>query len=207
MRTIFSRVKLSLKQTVVLVVFMLISSITQMLLPSLISFMIDDGVSDSNERLIVLTLVACATNIIATNISAKITTTFSANLRKEIFDTVQGFSAAEIDKFGTASLITRNTTDVTTIQTFLSMALRLGLLAPMMAVVGLVLASATAGPTSSILAVAIPVLLIVSTTLIVGASRYSVRLRKKIDDINQLFLETLEGVRVIRASFRSRRGW
>ncbi len=207
MTTIFSRVKIRVKYVIWLLVFMLVSSITQMLLPTLISKMIDDGVSEGREGLIfvlaiamiILSIVACATNIIGTNISAKITTNFSADLRKEIFDTVQGFSASEIDKFGTASLITRNTNDVTTIQTFLSMALRLGLLAPMMAVVGLVLASATAGPTSSILAIAIPVLLIVSTVLIVGASRYSIKLRKKIDDINQLFLETLEGVRVIRA--------
>lgn len=207
MTAIFSRVKLKPKQVIALVVFLLLSSITQMLLPSLISKMIDDGVSERNEGLIftiaiamiVLALVACFTNVIGTNLSAKITTTFSADLRKEIFDKVQGFSAAEIDKFGTASLITRNTTDVTTIQTFLSMLLRLGILAPMMAVVGLVLSAATGGETGSVLAVAIPVLLIVTTILIISASRYSVKLRKKIDDINQLFLETLEGVRVIRA--------
>ena len=207
MAAIFKRVKLSLKHIIMLVIFMLVASVSQMLLPTLISHMIDDGVSKGDESvlieltiaMIILTIIACATNIVGTNISARITTEFSRDLRKEVFDKVQGFSAAEIDKFGTASLITRNTNDVTTIQTFLSMALRLGLLAPMMAVVGLVLASATAGPTSSILAIAIPILLIVATSLIVAASRYSVKLRKKIDDINQLFLETLEGVRVIRA--------
>ncbi len=207
MVAIFKRVKLSLKHIIMLVIFMLVASVTQMLLPTLISHMIDDGVSKGDESvlieltiaMIILTIIACATNIVGTNISARITTEFSRDLRKEVFDKVQGFSAAEIDKFGTASLITRNTNDVTTVQTFLSMALRLGLLAPMMAVVGLVLASATAGPTSSILAIAIPILLIVATSLIVAASRYSVKLRKKIDDINQLFLETLEGVRVIRA--------
>ncbi len=207
MAAIFKRVKLSFKHIIMLVIFMLVASVTQMLLPTLISHMIDDGVSRGDESvlieltiaMIILTIIACATNIVGTNISARITTEFSRDLRKEVFDKVQGFSAAEIDKFGTASLITRNTNDVTTIQTFLSMALRLGLLAPMMAVVGLVLASATAGPTSSILAIAIPILLIVATSLIVAASRYSVKLRKKIDDINQLFLETLEGVRVIRA--------
>ena len=207
MVAIFKRVKLSLKHIIMLVIFMLVASVTQMLLPTLISHMIDDGVSKGDESvlieltiaMIILTIIACATNIVGTNISARITTEFSRDLRKEVFDKVQGFSAAEIDKFGTASLITRNTNDVTTIQTFLSMALRLGLLAPMMAVVGLVLASATAGPTSSILAIAIPILLIVATSLIVAASRYSVKLRRKIDDINQLFLETLEGVRVIRA--------
>ena len=207
MITIFKRVKISPKKVIALVIFMLVASITQMLLPTFISKMIDEGVSQDNKSLIitlaivmiVLSLIACFTNIIGTNISASITTKFSADLRKEIFDKVQGFSAAEIDKFGTASLITRNTTDVTTIQTFLSMALRLGLLAPMMAVVGLVLSATTAGPTSSVLAIAIPVLLIIATAIILSASRYSVKLRRKIDDINQLFLETLEGVRVIRA--------
>ena len=207
MTAIFSRIKLSAKHIVLLFVFMLIASITQMLIPALLSKMIDDGVSGGNQSIIiglafamiVLAVVACVTNIVATNISAAVTTKFSADMRQEVFYKVQGFSAAEIDKFGTASLITRSTTDVTTIQTFLSMLLRVGLLAPMMAVVGLVLSAATGGEISSVLAVAIPVLIIVAAFLIVGASRYSVRLRQKIDDINQLFLEALEGVRVIRA--------
>ena len=198
MTTIFSRVRLSVKHIVLLVIFVLLSSVTQMLLPSLISKMIDDGVSKGNDGLIyglaiamiILSVVACLTNVIATNLSAKITTKFSADLRKEVFDTVQGFSAAEIDKFGTASLITRNTTDVTTIQTFLSMLLRVGVLAPMMAVVGLVLTSATGGETGSVLAVAIPVLLIVSAVIIISASRYSVKLRKKIDDISAVSGDT-----------------
>lgn len=207
MIAIFSRIKLSVKHLIMLVVFMLISSVAQMLVPALLSKMIDDGVSGGNESLIitiaiamiVLSVLACVTNVIATNVSAKVTTKFSADIRKEVFYKVQNFSAAEIDKFGTASLITRSTTDVTTIQTFMSMLLRLGLLAPMMAVVGLILSVATAGEISMVLAIAIPVLVIVATGLIVGASRYSVKLRRKIDDINQLFLEALEGVRVIRA--------
>lgn len=207
MVTILKRVKMSAKHVILLIVFLLVSSTTQMLLPAMISKMIDTGVSGNNKTfiygmaaaMIILSLVACITNVIGTNLSAAVTTKFSADLRKEIFDTVQGFSSAEIDRFGTASLITRTTSDVTTIQTFLSMALRLGLLAPMMAVVGLVMTSATAGETSSVLAIAIPVLILVAAALISAASRYSIKLRRKIDDINRLFLETLEGVRVIRA--------
>ncbi len=207
MVAIFSRIKLSVRHIILLVVFMLISSVAQMMVPALLSKMIDDGVTGNNQGLIItiaimmiiLSVLACVTNVIATNVSAKVTTKFSSDIRKEVFYKVQSFSAAEIDKFGTASLITRSTTDVTTIQTFMSMLLRLGLLAPMMAVVGLILSVATAGEISMVLAIAIPVLVVVTTALIVGASRYSVKLRKKIDDINQLFLEALEGVRVIRA--------
>lgn len=207
MTAVFSRVKMSPKQIISVIIFVLIASITQMLIPTLLSKMIDDGVTGQNENLIiviaiamiVLSVTACVTNVIATNISASITTKFSADLRKAVFHKVQSFSATEMDRFGSASLITRSTTDVTTIQTFLSMMFRLGLLAPMMAVVGLVLSVATAGEVSMVLAIAIPVLIAACTALIVAASRYSVKLRQKIDEINQRFLETLEGVRVIRA--------
>ena len=81
----------------------------------------------------------------------------------------------------------------------MSMALRFGILAPMMTAVGLILSIVTAGELSILLAIAIPVLVIVAAALIVVASRHSIRLRGIIDKINQLFLENLEGVRVIRA--------
>lgn len=109
------------------------------------------------------------------------------------------FSAAELDKFGTASLVTRSTSDITNVQNFLTMLLRIGILAPMMAVAGLVFSAATGGQVSSVLGVAIPVLLIGCGAIVMLASRYSVMLRQKLDRINRLFLESLEGVRVIRA--------
>lgn len=112
---------------------------------------------------------------------------------------MQSFSTAEMDRFGTASLITRSTSDITNVQNFLTLMLRVGLLAPMMAVAGLVFSASTGGEVSSVLLVAIPVLLVVLTIIMVLASRYSIRLRQKLDHINGLFLETLEGVRVIRA--------
>ena len=207
MIAIFSRIKLRPKQIVSVVVFMLLSTIAQMMLPTLISKMINDGVGKSNTNMIIiLTIVmiglavfSCVLRIIAAGISASITTTFSAELRNEIFHKVESFSAVEIDKFGSSSLITRNTSDVTQIQTFLSTFFKMGLLAPMMAAVGLILCVFLAGKVSIVLVIAIPVLIIGITLLTVSASRFSVKLRGKVDEINQIFLETLEGVRVIRA--------
>ena len=207
MMAVFSRIKLSARQVTAVVLFVIISSILQMLIPLLVSKMIDDGISKDNSQLIIvlaivmigLALVACVISIISTTISASITTKFTADLRKEIFHKVQTFSAVEMDKFGSSSLITRNTTDVTQVQTFLSMVFRIGMMAPVMCAVGLVLCVVTAGKVAIVLVVAIPVLILGVTLLTIAASRYSVRLRNKIDDINQLFLETLEGVRVIRA--------
>ena len=118
---------------------------------------------------------------------------------RDSFSTVQSFSAADLDQFGTASLITRSTSDITNVQNFLTLLLRVGLLAPMMAIAGLIFSASTGGKVSFVLLFAIPVLLIVLTIIMIFASRYSIRLRRKLDHINHLFLETLEGVRVIRA--------
>ena len=207
MTTVLSRIHINRKQFTTMVVFVLIAAILQMLAPGIVSLMINDGIGDSNKKLIIILAIAilvvsvmsCLFQIISSNIAADITAKFSADLREEVYHKAQTFSAAEMDKFGTSSMISRNTTDVTTIQNFVSMLLRVGFLAPLMMVAGLVLSIATAGKVSLVLAVAIPILIIGVTTLIVASSRYSVKLRDKIDEINQLFMETLEGVRVIRA--------
>lgn len=206
MKTIFSRIRFNARQMTVMVVFALIASLAQLAAPSLISMMID-GVNDKDQNIIiylaaamiVLAVVACITNIVSTNLAAKLTARFSADLRKEVYHKVQGFSASEMDKFGTATLITRTTTDVTVIQSFLIMLFRIGLLAPMMAVIGLILSIATTGKLALVLAIAIPLLIGLVAAILIRASMHSAKLRKKIDNINKLFLETLEGVRVIRA--------
>ena len=187
MTEIFSRIKLNTRQIVATVVFVVISVIAQMVIPSMLSKMIDDGVSGQNAKLVitigismlVLSVLACALNIVATRLAAAITTKFSADIRKELFYKIQAFSAAEIDKFGTASLITRNTTDVTMIQNFISQLLSLGLLAPIMAVVGVTMSIVFAGKIAVVLAVAVPVLLIVVTIIIVDATKAKYQLRGK----------------------------
>ena len=207
MIAIFSRIKLLPKQIITVVIFILLSTIAQMMLPTLISKMINDGIGNSDTTMIItltivmvaLAIFSCILRIIASGISASITTKFSADLRNEIFHKVESFSAAEIDKFGSSSLITRNTSDVTQIQTFLSTFFKMGLLAPMMAAVGLVLCILQAGKVSAVLVIAVPILITGITLLTVTASRFSIKLRSKVDEINQIFLETLEGVRVIRA--------
>ena len=206
MTAIFSRIRFNARQIAAMVAFVVIASIAQMISPTLVSRMIN-SVSSNDEKtviilaagMIALAVLACVTNIVATNLAASLTTKFSADLRRELFCRVQGFSAAEIDRFGTASLISRNTADVNVIQNFLIMLFRIGLLAPMMAGIGLVLAIATTGRLAMVLAVAIPVMIVVIALILIRASACSVMLRNRIDRINQFFLETLEGVRVIRA--------
>ncbi len=217
MKTIFSKVKLKGRRIALLSVLVLAAAVGEMLLPSLLARMINSGVAASSESRILalaavmaaITALACTVNFLSVRISSRISTDFAAELRSQVFGAVQSFSAAELDRFGTASLVTRSTSDITNVQNFLTMLLRMGILAPMMAIAGLVFSAATGGQVSSVLSVAIPVLLIGCGGVILLASRYSVKLRQKLDGINRLFLENLEGVRVIRAfnrqQFQSRR--
>ena len=207
MSTIFSKVKLKERQIVLLSVLVLFAAVAEMMLPSLLAQMINSGVADSSRGTVLIlaavmagvTVLACVVNFLSVKIASRISTDFSAALRGQVFEKVQSFSAAELDKFGTASLVTRSTSDITNVQNFLTLLLRIGILAPMMAVAGLIFSAATGGQVSSVLTVAIPVLLVGCGIVILFASRYSVKLRKKLDRLNQLFLESLEGVRVIRA--------
>ena len=207
MKTIFSKVKLKGRQIMLLSVLVLFAAVAEMMLPSLLAQMINNGVTDSSQSTIFIlaavmagvTALACIVNFLSVRIASRISTDFSATLRGQIFEKVQNFSAAELDKFGTASLVTRSTSDITNVQNFLTMFLRIGILAPMMAIAGLIFSAATGGQVSSVLTVAIPVLLVGCGIVILFASRYSIKLRQKLDRINQLFLESLEGVRVIRA--------
>ena len=207
MKTIFSKVRLSRKQIAGLTVLILLSAIGQMMLPSLLAQMINGGVAVGSPSairvlaviMVAITVCSCLINLASVRVASAISTDFAAKLRGVVFDRVQTFSSAEMDKFGTASLVTRSTSDITNVQNFLTLLLRVGMLAPMMAIAGLVFSSATGGKVSSVLVIAIPVLLAALSIIVVLASRYSIRLRQKLDQINRLFLESLEGVRVIRA--------
>ena len=207
MKTILKHVKFKSKQLVALFFLILLSAFGQMLLPALLSKMISLGVVTGENRTIWMfaaimagvAVFSCLTSFGSVKIASGISTSFAAQLRDKVFSTVQSFSAADLDQFGTASLITRSTSDITNVQNFLTLLLRVGLLAPMMAIAGLIFSASTGGKVSFVLLFAIPVLLIVLTIIMIFASRYSIRLRRKLDQINHLFLETLEGVRVIRA--------
>lgn len=207
MKTIYANVKLKASQFGGLLVLVLLSAVGQMLLPAFLAQMISQGVAKESERVIWIfaaimasvTVFSCIISFLSVKTASVISTDFAAQLREKVFSKVQSFSTEELDRFGTASLITRSTSDITNVQNFLTLLLRVGLLAPMMAVAGLVFSASTGGKVSSVLLIAIPVLLIVLTIIMVLASRYSIRLRKKLDHINGVFLETLEGVRVIRA--------
>lgn len=207
MNQIFSRVKFKKKYFVWLFTFLIIAIAGETALPTLMAEMIEQGVVNQATNsiwllaggMVLVVLMAFVGNMLVAKISSRIATLFARDVRKALFDKVQSFSGQELDKFGTASLITRTTSDVTNLQSFLSAGLQIGMLAPLMMAAGVVLVAVTGGETSSVLVFTLPILLIAMTVVLVLATRYSKALRLTLDKINRIFLEILQGVRVIRA--------
>ena len=95
----------------------------------------------------------------STVVASRVSTRMAADLRSQLFHKVARFSPADMDRFGTASLVTRSTSDVNNVQMFISMLLQIGVMAPLMLVAGIVLSSATGGKLATVLFVTVPVLL------------------------------------------------
>lgn len=135
MKTIFSNVKFKTKQFICMIALLLLAAIGQMLLPSFLAKMISHGVADASKSIIwgygaimaSVTVFSCIISFLSVMIASNISTDFAAQLRGKVFSKVQQFSTAEMDKFGTASLITRSTSDITNVQNFLTLLLRVGL--------------------------------------------------------------------------------
>ena len=200
-------VKLDLRQVVALLVLTLVGAATELGLPTLLAIMIDDGIATEAHgviasvaaAMVALALAGFVSSLVATAISARISTTLAADLRSKVFRKVQSFSSADMDRFGTASLVTRTTSDVTNVQFFVMMLMQMGVMSPLMLVAGLVLSSATGGRLSMVLLVSVPIVLVLAALIMPVVSRLSRRMRRRLDDLNRVFLETLEGVRPIRA--------
>ena len=204
---VFKYLHIDWREVVGLLVLTLLGAATEMGLPTMLARMIDDGVAANAQGVIVgialimvvLALVGCVASLLSTFLSARVSTKLAADLRSQLFSKVQSFSSADVDRFGTASLITRSTSDVTNVQMFVTMLMQMGVMAPLMLVAGIVLSSATGGRVRTVLLVSVPTIFILAALIMPVASRLSKQMRKRLDNLNRIFLETLEGVRPIRA--------
>ena len=204
---VFKYLHIDWREVAGLLVLTLLGAATEMGLPTMLARMIDDGVAANAQGVIVgialimvvLALVGCVASLLSTFLSARVSTKLAADLRSQLFSKVQSFSSADVDRFGTASLITRSTSDVTNVQMFVTMLMQMGVMAPLMLVAGIVLSSATGGRVSTVLLVSVPTIFILAALIMPVASRLSKQMRKRLDNLNRIFLETLEGVRPIRA--------
>jgi ATP-binding cassette subfamily B protein len=190
-----------------IVVLLLFQALAELYLPTLMSDIIDTGVVKGDTAYIwhiggVMLLVAggsalCA--ILASYLSARVGAGFGKNIRRMVFSRAESYSLHEFDKFGTATMITRTTNDITQIQMVLIIALRMMIYAPIMATGGIIMAVSKDGPLTLVLLVSLPAL----GGLIAFAATKGIPLFKamqvKLDKLNLVLRENLTGIRVIRA--------
>ena len=152
--------------------------------------------------LIVIVLLMMTGGVAGAYFGAKASVNFAADLRRDLYAKVQQYSFANIDKFSASSLVTRMTNDVTQLQNFVNMLLRMALRSPGMFIGGIIMAVSLKPSLSVILAVTMPTMLIVLFFLIrMGFPRFE-KLQKKVDKLNSTVRENVTNVRVVKSFVR-----
>ena len=190
---------------------LLIQSIANLYLPNLNADIINNGVVKGDVGyiwrigaiMLVLAVFVGILSIVAVWFASRASMGFGRDVRRGVFERVQQFSATEMNRFGTPSLITRNTNDVQQVQVFVQMALTIFVTAPIMLVGGIILAVREDVTLSAILIVILPLMVGVFAVLMYFAIPLFQAMQKKIDRITEVLREQITGVRVIRAFNRT----
>jgi ATP-binding cassette, subfamily B, multidrug efflux pump len=199
-------------QLVVVMGLLLIGALGNLYLPDLQGDIINNGVVKGDTDyilrvgalMLVVTAVLGVAAIGAVYISSRIAMGFGRDVRSAIFTKVETFSQVEVNHFGSASLITRNTNDVQQVQQVVFVALTIMISAPILIVGGIIMSIRTDAALSLLLIVIIPLMALVIGLVMSRAIPLFRATQAKIDRINQVMRETLSGVRVIRAFVRTR---
>jgi ATP-binding cassette subfamily B protein len=199
------------RQIVLVLALLFVQAITNLYLPTLNADIINNGVVKGNTHYIlvtgafmmIVTLVLVTATVIAVYWGSKTAMAFGRDVRGALFRKVESFSQAELNHFGTPSLITRSTNDVQQVQMVVLMMLNVTIAAPIMCIGGVIMALRLDVPLSSVILVAVPVMGVFIGLVLTRALPLFRAMQVKIDRINQVTRETLSGVRVIRAFDRT----
>jgi ATP-binding cassette subfamily B multidrug efflux pump len=195
------------RQITLVIALLFVQAITNLYLPTLNADLINNGIAKADTHYILVTgafmlgvtLVLVIATVIAVYWGSKTAMAFGRDVRGALFRKVESFSQAELNHFGTPSLITRTTNDVQQVQMLVLMMLNLTLAAPIMAIGGIIMALRLDVPLTSVILVAVPVMGVFIGLVVTRALPLFRSMQKKIDRINQVTREVLSGVRVIRA--------
>jgi len=199
-----------LREVTIVVVLVLIQAIGNLYLPNLNADIINNGVAKGDlgyiwrtgAVMLGITLVLGVIAVAGVYWASLTSQGLGRDLRAVVFSRVQSFSAREMNRIGTASLITRNTNDVQQIQLFMQIALTMMVSAPITAVGGVIMALRADVQLSAVLIFVVPVLAAIFAFLFIKAVPLFRLVQGKIDRINQVMREQITGVRVIRAFIR-----
>jgi ATP-binding cassette subfamily B multidrug efflux pump len=197
-------------QTVIVALLVLIQSLANLYLPELNAEIINNGVAKGDTAyiarmggfMLLVALLVGVCSIVSVYFGSKVAMLAGRDIRGALFRKVEGFSQAEVNRFGTSSLINRNTNDVQQVQMLVALGLNMMLMAPIMCIGGIIMALREDVPLSAILIVILPIMGLVIGLLVRRAVPLFRSMQVKLDRINQVMRETLSGIRVIRAFVR-----
>lgn len=209
-RTLLHEVKEYKKASFATPVFMILEVIMEMIIPYLMASIIDDGVNKGDighiYRVGGIMIVAAAMGLLAGLLGgrygAKASTGFAKNLREAMFNHIQTFSFSSIDKFSTAGLVTRLTTDVTNVQNAYQMCIRMLMRAPASLICAMAMAFFINRRLASVYLVAVMILGVVLMFIISHATRYFQQAFPKYDALNESVQENVSAIRVVKAYVR-----
>lgn len=184
--------------------------VMEMIIPKLMSSIIDDGVTAGNLShiyriggwMIVAAAFGLLFGVLGGVFGARASTGYARNLRRSMYRNIQTFSFANIDKYSTAGLVTRMTTDVTNIQNAYQMILRMAIRAPSSMVIAMIMAFTINAKLASIYLVAVIILGGCLVLIMSRASNYFSAAFKKYDDLNESVQENVSAIRVVKAYVR-----
>lgn len=210
LKTLASQIKEYKKASIVTPIFMILEVIMETIIPLMMASIIDDGVSVGNAghiyKMGALMLAAACFSLFSGfmggKYGAKASTGFARNLRKAMYENIQTFSFSNIDKFSTAGLVTRLTTDVTNIQNAYQMLLRMCMRAPFSLICAMVMSFAVNTRIATIYLIAVLVLGVILGVLVTMTTKYFRSIFQKYDDLNESVQENVSAIRVVKAYVR-----
>ncbi len=209
-RTLLNEVKEYKKASIATPLFMILEVLMEMMIPFLMASIIDDGVNAGNLRhiykvggiMVAAAAIGLFAGIAGGRYGAKASAGLAKNLRETMFNHIQTFSFANIDKYSTAGLVTRLTTDVTNVQNAYQMTLRMFTRAPASLLCAMIMAFRINARLSSIYLVAVVILGFLLMLIMSHATKYFQQAFPKYDDLNASVQENVSAIRVVKAYVR-----
>ncbi|MGN0369088.1 MAG: ABC transporter ATP-binding protein [Butyrivibrio sp.] len=195
------------KGSIITILLSIMEAGFEILIPLCMAKVIDNGIDVGNMNavwkygivLLVFSVFQLVTGVLSAHIAARTAVGFSANLRQDMYDNVQTFAFSNIDKFSTASIVTRLTTDVTNIQNAYQMLIRMAIRGPVMLVFSMIVSFRINGTIAGIFLAIIPVMAVLLILIIKKVNPIFNRVFHTYDKLNNVVQENVRGIRVVKS--------
>ena len=210
LQTLAAQIKEYKKPSILTPIFMILEVILETLIPFFLQSLVDNGVNKGDMGhivfmggiMVVLAAGGLTTGILGGVYGSRASTGFAKNLREAMYSNMQTYSFSNIDKFSTAGLVTRLTTDVSNIQMAYQMLLRMCMRAPVSLIFAMIMSFVISPRLASIYLIAVLILSFILMIIIRFAMKYFMQVFKKYDDLNASVQENVSAIRVVKAFVR-----